>query len=209
MPRGRPRAFDRDEALRRAMNVFWQRGYQDASIQALTEAMGIGSPSLYAAFGSKAALFCEAADLYQAEDAAPPTRALDAGATARESVEGLLRANADVFTRRGGPRGCLLTRATQTCPDDAEIVRRYLDRSHRERVEAIEQRLAQAAEAGEALPGSDLGELAAYVDTMVQGMAVRAGEGVPRRSLHRTVDLALSAWDALCRGGGRSARLGR
>lgn len=208
MPRGRPREFDRDEALRRAMGVFWRRGYQDASIQALTEAMGIASPSLYAAFGSKAALFREAADLYQAKDAAPPTRALDTAPTARAAVEGVLRTNADLFTRRGGPRGCLLTRATATCPGDEDEVRRYLDRSLRARVEVVERRLARALDEGEPLPSADVGEVADHVDTLIQGMAVRAAEGVPRRSLHRTVDLALRAWDALCIPGGRSARLG-
>lgn len=196
MPPGRPRQFDRHEALRRAMGVFWQHGYQDASITALTEAMGIGSPSLYAAFGSKAELFCEAADLYTAEDAAPATRALEDGATARAAVEGMLRANADLFTRPGQARGCLLTRATSTCPADDETLRRYLARSHRERVGAVERRLREAAATGEPLPGTPA-ELAELYDTLVQGMAVRAHEGVARRSLHRTVDLAMRTWDAL------------
>jgi AcrR family transcriptional regulator len=194
MSRGRPREFDRDDALRRAMLVFWQRGYQDTSISALTEELGIASTSLYAAFGSKAALFCQAADLYQAEDAALPTRELDGGTTARESIERMLRANADMFTRRGGPRGCLLTLAASTGSGAGTTVRRYIERSCRERLRNIERRLVRADEAGEVLPATPI-ELAELYDALVQGMAVRAHEGATRRSLHRTVDLAMRTWE--------------
>ncbi len=197
MSAGRPREFDREDALRRAMHVFWARGYQEASISALTEAMGIASTSLYAAFGSKSELFCEAADLYQAEDAAVPALELDRGPTARASVERMLRANADVFTRRRGPRGCLLTLAASTCPSDDDAVRRYIERSCRERRLAIEHRLVRAAKSGEPLPARSASELAEYYDTVVQGMAVRAHEGATRRALHRSVDLVMHTWDAL------------
>ena len=191
--RGRPRGFDRDEALGRAVQVFWRRGYQDASVSALAEAMGIGSASLYAAFSSKAALFREAADRYQSLDAARPDRELEEGATARASVEGWLRANVDLFTRRGGPRGCLLTRAASSCPHDEPDVRRYLDASCRDRVTAVERRLRRAADAGESLPASPP-ELARLLDTVLQGLAVRAIEGASRPSLQATIDLALATW---------------
>jgi AcrR family transcriptional regulator len=174
--------------------IFWLRGYQDASISALTEAMGIASPSLYAAFGSKAELFCEAADLYQREDAVEPTRHLQSAPTARESVERMLIANANLFTRRGRPHGCLLTLAASTCPDDDTSVQRYLQDSCRQRIAMIQQRLDRAANSGEPLPPFSRRELAEYYDTVVQGLAVRAHEGATRRSLHRTVDLAMTTW---------------
>jgi TetR/AcrR family transcriptional regulator, copper-responsive repressor len=196
MPRGRPRQFDRQDALRRAMRVFWRHGYQEASIQELTSAMGIASPSLYAAFGSKAELFCEAADLYLAEDAAPPDRALADRTTARGAVEAMLRANADLYSRPGQPRGCLFTRATSTCPQDDDALGRYLERRHRERLRNLGDRFQAAADAGEPLPGTPT-ELAELYDTIVQGMAVRAQEGATRRTLHRTIDIAMRTWDAL------------
>jgi TetR/AcrR family transcriptional regulator, copper-responsive repressor len=196
MPRGRPRTFDRDLALRRALDVFWERGYQGASIAALTEAMGIAAPSLYAAFGSKAELFREATRLYLADDGAEPTRVLEAGETARSSVEALLRAEADLFTREEGPAGCMLTRAVGTCDDEDPDVKACLDETVEQRIRDIEQRLERGAAEGEALPCEQVCELAEYLDAVVQGMAVRAMEGASRASLHRIVDMAMRTWPA-------------
>jgi TetR/AcrR family transcriptional regulator, copper-responsive repressor len=195
MPRGRPREFDRDQALRDALCVFWDRGYQGASISALTAAMGIGSPSLYAAFGSKAKLFQEATDLYLAEDAGEPTRLLASGETARASVEAMLRANADLFTRKGEPAGCLLTRAVSTCPDDDPEVSEYLDASVEQRIRDIDVRLERGAADGEELPCLEVRALAEFFDAIVEGMAVRSIEGASRASLQRIVDLTMRIWD--------------
>jgi TetR/AcrR family transcriptional regulator, copper-responsive repressor len=192
--RGRPREFDRDEALHRALEVFWERGYQGASISVLTDAMGIGAPSLYAAFGSKANLFREATELYLDDDGGEPYRLLSAGETARSSVEAMLRANADLFTRTGGPNGCMLTRAVSTTGDDDEV-RACLDQSVTQRIRDIEVRLQRGAAEGERLPCDDLRCLSEYIDSVVQGLAVRAMEGASRRSLHHVVDLAMRVWD--------------
>lgn len=197
MARGRPREFDRDDALRRAMELFWRRGYQDTSISALTAEMGIVSPSLYAAFGSKAGLFREAADRYRSDEGAGPGLELEAAACARDAIERMLRANIDLFTRRGGPRGCLLTRAITTCPVEDETVRRYLERASGERVDVLERRLRRARDEGERLPDQDIGALATHYDALVQGLAVRAFEGTSARILHRSVDVAMRAWDAM------------
>jgi AcrR family transcriptional regulator len=195
MPRGRPREFDRDEALRAAQLVFWERGYQGASISTLTAAMGIGSPSLYAAFGSKAKLFIEATELYLCEDFGEPTRLLAEGETARSSVEAMLRGNADLFTRPGEPAGCMLTRAVSTCPDDDPEVAAYLDASVEQRIRDLEVRLERGEADGEHLPCLELRALAEYLDAVVEGMAVRSMEGASRESLHRIVDIAMRIWD--------------
>jgi AcrR family transcriptional regulator len=179
------------------MEVFWARGFQGATISALTSSMGIGAPSLYAAFGSKADLFREAADLYQTEDGSGPLRAMKEASTAREGIEALLRANADLFTRGRRAKGCLLVRAVATCPPEELEVHRYLDRSARDRIGQVERRLRDAADAGEVLPSSEASSLARHLDAVVQGLAVHAFEGTSRLALHRTVDIALQSWDAL------------
>lgn len=194
MPRGRPRAFDRDAALETAMTVFWRHGYDETSISALTEAMGIASPSLYAAFGSKAALFCEAADLYQRLDGAEPERRMRRRANGRDAIEALLLANVELFTQRERPHGCLLTLAAASYSAADAEVGAYLARTKRERIALIEARLFEAERAGERLPPGDPALLADYYDTVVQGLAVRAREGASRRRLREVVALAMASW---------------
>jgi AcrR family transcriptional regulator len=195
MPRGRPREFDRTTALRAAQRVFWEHGYQGASISALTAAMGIGAPSLYAAFGSKAKLFVEATDLYLTEDFGEPTRLLAAGDTARASVEAMLRADADLFTQPCEPAGCMLTRAVSTCPEDEPELAAYLGNSVEQRIRDVEVRLERGVAEGEQLPCVDIRALAEYLDAVAEGMAVRSMEGASRDALHRIVDIAMRVWD--------------
>jgi hypothetical protein len=133
--------------------------------------------------------------LYLSDDAAEPCRLLEAGETARSSVEAMLRANADLFTRAVGPRGCMLTRAVSTCPEDDDDVRACLDESVEQRIRDIEARLERGLTDGEELPCAEVRDLAEYIDAVVHGMAVRAIEGAPRATLHRIVDLAMRTRD--------------
>ena len=116
--RGRPRSFDRSAALVRAMEVFWTKGYEGASISDLTEAMGIGSPSLYAAFGSKEALFREAIELYGRTEGPAIWDAVENAPDARSAVAGFLTATAHSFSRPGKPRGCMVV-LSQLNPTEA------------------------------------------------------------------------------------------
>src|SRR5204862_7915530 len=107
MPKGRPREFDVDEALDRALGVFWRRGYEGATLADLTEAMGINRPSLYAAFGSKEELFRKALDRYVEGPAACVREALNEP-TARAVAERLLGGSIALVTDRRNPRGRLI-----------------------------------------------------------------------------------------------------
>ncbi|RUW44539.1 TetR/AcrR family transcriptional regulator, partial [Mesorhizobium sp. M8A.F.Ca.ET.021.01.1.1] len=106
--RGRPRTFDRTAALRRAMDVFWAKGYEGASISDLAAAMGINSPSLYAAYGSKEALFLEATDLYSRVEGADIWLALEEAPTARLAIERFLHRTAKAYSQTDRPQGCLI-----------------------------------------------------------------------------------------------------
>ena len=191
---GADREFDRDQALRGALCVFWDRGYQGASISALTAAMGIGSPSLYAAFGSKAKLFQEATDLYLAEDAGEPTPP-----RVRRDRPGVGRGDAAVERRPVHPRG--RARRLHAHPGGLDDSRR---RPRGQRVPRRQRRAAHprhrgAARAraadGEELPCLEVRALAEFFDAVVEGMAVRSIEGASRASLHRIVDLTMRIWD--------------
>src|ERR1700686_4909704 len=113
--RGRPRSFDRDAALERAMCVFWEKGYESASLQDLTAAMGINPPSLYAAFGDKERLFLEAMERYYQTQRAPITCAYEEEATARAAIERVLNEAAGQLAKSGHNRGCMMVMAATTC----------------------------------------------------------------------------------------------
>src|SRR5437588_3756269 len=104
--RGRPRCFDESCALDSALQVFWRKGYEGASLPELTRAMGINRPSLYAAFGNKEALFRQVLDRYAAGPAAYVREALNEP-TARAVAERVLGGAIDLLTGPRGPRGCL------------------------------------------------------------------------------------------------------
>ena len=119
--RGRPREFCVDHALAEALRIFWEKGYEGASLTDLTEAMGITRPSLYAAFGNKESLFRKALDLYEREKMAYIGEAL-AKPTARAVAETMLRGALANVTGEG-PHGCLRVIASVACGEEAQSIR--------------------------------------------------------------------------------------
>jgi AcrR family transcriptional regulator len=197
--RGRPRSFDRDAALRRAMEVFWRHGYEGTSLSQLTEAMGINAPSLYAAFGSKEELFREAVELYEATEGALASRALEAP-TAREAVERMLRRNVADYSDPAKPPGCMIVLAATTGTVGNEGVRDFLAEQRRAGEETILRRLQQGVDEGDLPPDTDVGTLAAFVTTVQQGLSIHARDGAPRATLDAIVDHSLAVWDAMTAG---------
>lgn len=195
--RGRPRGFDRDVALRRAMELFWRHGFEGVSMAELTAAMGIAAPSLYAAFGSKEALFREAVALYRDTNGAATRRALDCEQTARGAIEGMLRDNADAFTDPSLPHGCfVILGAVNTAPEH-EGLRAHLMDLHKESCGLILRRLEQGAATGELPQDVDLGPVAGFYSTVLAGLSIKARDGTGRREMHAIIDHAMAAWDAM------------
>jgi AcrR family transcriptional regulator len=193
VPKGRPREFDADLALDRALRVFWRRGYEGTTLPHLTEAMGINRPSLYAAFGSKEELFRKALDRYAEGPAAFLREALNEG-TARAVAERLLDGLIQVVTDRRNPRGCLMVQGALACGEAAESVRRELVSRRLASEEAVRERFERAAAEGE-LPGNvDPADLGRYVVTVMHGIAVQAAGGASREELRRVKEMAMRAW---------------
>jgi AcrR family transcriptional regulator len=186
---GRPRAFDEDEALDGAIDVFWRLGYEGASMAQLTQAMGINKPSLYAVFGSKEQLFVRALERYGLLYRLQLDSVLDKP-TAYAVIESYLRSVAEAATQ--GVLGCLSIQGGLSCgPDNAQIPRVLAD-YRRGLEDIVAQALAKTRDAARPAPGIDTAALAGYAVTVGQGLAVHAAAGVPASKLDTILDVALA-----------------
>lgn len=195
--RGRPRSFDRAVALERAMDVFWARGYAGTSISELTEAMGINSPSLYAAFGSKEELFREAVALYVATDDACTLQMLEGDLTTRDSIAAMLIASARSCARPDKPTGCFLMLGATNGGPDTDAAQQFLCDQRKDMAQRIRARLERGVADGELPPGLDLARVAAYFGTIIKGMSIEARDGADAETLLSVAHSAMRGWDAL------------
>jgi AcrR family transcriptional regulator len=193
MAMGRPREFDIDEALDRALHVFWRKGYEGASMSDLTESMGITRPSLYAAFGNKETLFRKAFDRYVDGPGGYVRIALEQP-TARGVIEHLLYGAVDAVTDPSNPPGCLTVQGALTCGDAAESIKQELMDRRNAGEQDLRQRFERALAEGDLAPGSDPSALARYISIVLQGMAVQACGGARRDDLRKIADIVLSTW---------------
>lgn len=196
MPKGRPRSFDRDEALERALAAFWEHGYETTSISLLTRAMALSPASLYAAFGDKRRLFNEAVDRYLQTYGAFLAAAVQDEATAYGTVARVLREATVAFTSREHPPGCLLITAATNCARESADIRSRLCDLRTANTEALEQKIAAGVRAGELAPDTDAHALAVFYMAALQGMSAQARDGATRTDLEQIATMALGAWPA-------------
>ncbi len=172
-PVGRPRAFDLDTALEKALEVFWQKGYEGASLPDLTAAMGINKPSLYAAFGNKEQLFLKAIERYEQQHAQFFYGALELP-TAYQVAEQILLGAAREHAKAEHPRGCLVVQGALACSDDGQGVKQALIERRRQSFEQLVQRFVRAQQQGDLATEHDPKVLAGYILTVIQGIAVQS-----------------------------------
>jgi AcrR family transcriptional regulator len=196
-----------EQALDAALEVFWRKGYEGASLSDLTEAMGINRPSLYAAFGDKEELFQRVIDRYVAGPASYVDAALNEP-TARRVAEGLFSRSVDFVTEPKNPRGCLLVQGALACGEGAESVRQALAARRMAGEAKLRERFERALEEGDLPADATPADLAGYVVTVMRGVAVQAAGGASRTELRRVAELALRAFPE-CRGSRRRATLRR
>jgi AcrR family transcriptional regulator len=196
--RGRPRTFDPDTALREALDLFWERGYEGTSLNDLAQAMGIASASIYACFGSKQDLFRKVMALYGTTSGEPPRRALREQPTTRAAVHAMLRATADEITRPDTPHYCMLILAAPTGAVENHEVREFLAGLRHGMLAEIRDRLARGVTDGDlTAPPTSLDTIARYYTTVVQGLSVQARDGATRAELEAVITCAMAAWDTL------------
>ncbi|UXN65231.1 TetR/AcrR family transcriptional regulator [Phyllobacterium sp. A18/5-2] len=195
--RGRPRAFDRDAALARAMEVFWAKGYEGASMADLTAAMEINAPSLYAAFGSKAELFKDAVEVYRTRVGVQIWEALPEAATAREGFANFLKETALAYTHADEPHGCLIVLGALHGEQGSESVCALLRDRRLENVTHLRNRLERGIGEGELPATIDCQQVAEFYATVQHGMSITARDGASLEQLMKTADAAMAAWDTL------------
>jgi len=190
--RGRPRSFDRATALEKAILAFWEHGYEATSVSDLTRVMGIGAPSLYAAFGDKRSLFEEVVQEYGARYGSFGDRALAEEPTVRAAMERMLREAAVEYTAPGRPHGCLVIHAATNCssPEVEESLRVRRNAN----IAAFESRVRAGIAAGELSADTDAAALARHVGAVIQGMSQQARDGASREELEAVAEIAMAIW---------------
>ncbi|OXM82650.1 TetR/AcrR family transcriptional regulator [Paenibacillus rigui] len=190
---GRPRAFSVEKALESAMEVFWQKGYEGASLTDLTEAMNINRSSFYSTFVNKEQLFNKVLELYL--EKGPPhalVAALDER-TANEVIQKFLQASAEAATRPGYPPGCLTVMGAITCSDESSAVKHTLTEWRIQIEHALKLRLESAKKKGDLSAHQDPTALARYIATISSGMSIQAVNGASRKELEEVIEITMSA----------------
>ncbi|MGY3066666.1 TetR/AcrR family transcriptional regulator [Pantoea agglomerans] len=195
---GRPRTFDRNEAIRQAMTLFWQHGYESTSLAMLKSNLGNGitAPSFYAAFGSKEALFEEVVDCYMTTFGQVNDCLWDDTLEPRDAIELALRRSAKMQTEQGHPSGCLIALSVNTCSPANEHIREILA-AQRDRTRAGFLRcVTRAKEAGLLAFDTDVRALATTLHSFEIGLSTEARDGATGNELDSAVSTAMKAWDA-------------
>ncbi|WP_327234028.1 TetR/AcrR family transcriptional regulator [Streptomyces sp. NBC_01317] len=192
-PIGRPRGFDADEALERAMLFFWKHGYEGASTAGLTNAMGISTTSMYAAFGNKEQLFRKALERYTEGPSAYLARALEEP-TALGVATAILAGTIRTTTRPAQPHGCLGVQGALTTSDSGQEIRDLLVAWRNDGYTRVRDRFRRAVDEGDLPARTDPSLLARHLTTFANGLAVQAASGVTRGELQSLAAATLRNW---------------
>jgi AcrR family transcriptional regulator len=194
---GRPREFDRDSALRAALRLFWQQGYEPTSLSQLKEAMGGISPtSFYAAFGSKEQLFNEVVAHYRENEGNVTAVLKDERLSPREAIEACLRQSASMQTDPSHPPGCLIVHGASNCGPDNSVVAAVLKLDRDVNRQAFSEQICRAIRTGALPEDTDTEGLATMFNTLLVGISTAARDGVTSTALAKAIDSAMRVWPA-------------
>lgn len=199
MRTGRPRQFDRSQAVIKAMHLFWQNGYDSTSLAQLKAAIGKGitAPSFYAAFGSKEALFNEAVNCYLDTHAQVTESLWNCELSAREALETTLMNSVRMQYAEGHPKGCMVALGVMSaCSDESRRLLKPFEDSRQRTREGIKNCINRGIEVGELEEAQDVVALSAAFDSFLMGISTLARDGVAQQETERAVVRMMSLWDA-------------
>ncbi|MHA1018911.1 TetR family transcriptional regulator [Enterobacter mori] len=189
---GRPRQFDRDQALIKARNLFWRQGYEGTSMSDLVAELGIASARIYKAFGSKEQLFREAIADYESQEGGFADRALATGGSVRETLQKLLMDAVHLYCQQDLPQGCMVVSSAASVSAGNDDIKTWLAQHRQQRTQQIIDRLRQAVQQGELSASVDADSLGDYFAVFLHGLSIQARDGVPEARLLEAVNQALT-----------------
>jgi AcrR family transcriptional regulator len=193
MPRGRPRKVDLESALERSMNLFWKKGFEATSMNDLSAATGVAKPGLYAAFGDKEALFCEALSrYYETLGRLLLDELVEGPGSVSTGLRRFLDQVADGLADDARPEGCFVVNSLVECANEetplAELSRRF----DAKRRQAILDRLRRARQEGELSERVDVEALADFFAAQALALGVMGRAGADRAAMARLIDVAMT-----------------
>ncbi len=191
--KGRPLSFDREEALRKAMLLFWQHGYEATSLNDITAALAVKPSSIYSAFGDKKGLFLDAVGMYMSGPVTSDT-IIDQADSAHEAARELLRISAIGFTGESTPPGCLLASSAISCSEAANDVKLELAEIRRGIEARLRSKILESIDARQLPVDTDADGLAAMTMAVIQGMSTLARDGASREKLLQVAAVAMRSW---------------
>ncbi|CAI1920496.1 TetR/AcrR family transcriptional regulator [Serratia quinivorans] len=190
---GRPREFDREQALLKARDLFWRQGYEGTSMSDLVAELGIASARIYKAFGSKELLFREAIASYENHEGGFADRAFSEESSVRVAIKRLLDDAVALYSRTDLPQGCMVVSSAASVSDENSGIKDWLAEHRLQRTQGMIDRLQTAVATGELPPETDADALGDYFAAFLHGLSVQARDGVSRARLEAAVKIALLA----------------
>ncbi|MEM1309552.1 MAG: TetR/AcrR family transcriptional regulator [Cyanobacteria bacterium P01_H01_bin.153] len=191
---GRPREFNFETALNRAIDAFYAKGYEATTLDDLTTAMEIKRPSLYASFGNKEALFLQALQRYGERSALEAQTILNSQSDTQKAVEAFLYLTAEWHVQRSQMMGCLIANSSSDCREEQSNICKHIQQLHQKNEEILFQRLQRGIESGELPPDIDTRGLAQFFYGVTQGMAVLARGQRNPEAIWNMAKFAMQAW---------------
>ncbi|NTX78929.1 TetR/AcrR family transcriptional regulator [Serratia proteamaculans] len=190
---GRPREFDREQALLKARDLFWRQGYEGTSMSDLVAELGIASARIYKAFASKELLFREAIASYENHEGGFADRAFSEESSVRVAIKRLLDDAVALYSRTDLPQGCMVVSSAASVSDENSGIKDWLAEHRLQRTQGMIDRLRTAVATGELPPETDAEALGDYFAAFLHGLSVQARDGVSRARLEAAVKVALLA----------------
>lgn len=192
---GRPREFDFDDTLERAMQTFWAKGYEATSLDDLCSATGLGRSSLYAAFGDKQRLYLSALERYEAAAVARIATALSTSPTPREGIVAFIDRIIDDIVAGPGRRGCFIGNCAAELTRQDRTAAAHVRQSIARIQNTFRDALIQAKRAGQLGEHADVDALAAFLMSGVQGLRLVGKANPDRVVLKNIADVMLRCLD--------------